>query len=140
LLKVRQLQRDQTRIRLAACSEAEAVATQRIDALDLAEQRNNQAEAALSGQSDFLAIAALWHVQARSTRRSLVVALTDSAGKTAEARSDLAAAVTAAEAVRHLAEQQAEARDQAAARREQNALDDVARNIAFAQKRSRIVS
>lgn len=127
LLAVRRHAVEQARHALAACQRAESAIADRLRAIDEAADRDRVAGRALAEGHRFIDMFAL-HVQASAAERQGVEsALAAARDATGDARAALVAARTAAESVETLITERADAAAAEAQRREQHALDDMAR-------------
>lgn len=128
LLMVRRVMVDRARIQVLASLQAEAAAVARVETLDEAQARNDRGVPQFTERNQFLDIAASHHARFQEQRRSLVQAAAKAKEATADARTVLMKAMSAAEAFERWTEEQATAGKRYAARREQHALDDMARS------------
>jgi flagellar export protein FliJ len=128
LLTVRRLAVEQARHTLAACLSVEATAADRLRAIDEAAQRDRRANQTVTEAHRFIDMFALRVQAAEADRRAAEAALAAAQGASADARAALVTARTAAESVDTLIGERAEATKTDAQRREQHALDDIARS------------
>ncbi len=127
LRKVRRHAVEQARHALATCLMAETAAADRLRAIDEAAERDRVANRSVVEAHRFIDMFAL-RVQANATERiAAEVALTAARDAAAEAQAAVVAARMAVESVETLITERAEAAEVAADRREQHALDDMAR-------------
>lgn len=127
LLAVRRRAVEQARYALEACLGVEAEIVEGIRSLDDTARRDREAGGAWQDAHQFVEMTAV-RLEARQTdRRALEADLVAAEGRTADARTVLTAARTAAEAVAHLADSRAAAAQAELDRREQHVLDDIAR-------------
>jgi flagellar biosynthesis chaperone FliJ len=126
---VRQHAVDQRRQALAACLRAEAAAEERILMLDEALHRDQALAETLPDQMLFrdIFLATRQHLQAEQQVTRTVLA--DAGQQTDEARTGLASARLAAEAVERLIAERASAARAEADLRAQHVLDDIARGL-----------
>ena len=118
---------EQARHVLATYLVAETAAAEKLRAIDEAAERDRIANRSVSEAHRFIDMFAL-RVQASATQRlAAEAALTAARDAAAQARAALVAARTAAESVDTLISERAEAAEVEAGRREQHALDDMAR-------------
>jgi flagellar export protein FliJ len=128
LQMVRRLAVEQARHVLATCMAGEATAADRVHAIDEAARRDRQASEAVAEAYHFIDMFALRVQQAQVDRDAAEAALTQAQAASADARAVLVTARTAAESVETLIGERAEAAASDAGRREQHALDDMARS------------
>jgi flagellar export protein FliJ len=118
---------EQARHALAACLRTETAAADRLHTIDQAAERDRVANRSVTEAHRFIDMFAL-RLQASATERlAAEAALTAARASAAEARAELVAARTAAESVETLITERADAAETDANRREQHALDDMAR-------------
>jgi flagellar biosynthesis chaperone FliJ len=118
---------EQARHALAACLRTEAVAADKLRAIDEAAERDRVANRSVVEAHRFIDMFVL-HSQTSATERYAVeAALMAAREAAADARAALVAARTAAESVETLITERADADEVDADRREQHALDDMAR-------------
>ena len=135
VLLIRRREVDQARAALAECLAVETRLVERIGVLDETARRSREATGAWEDGHVFLEMAALHQTTMQMRRQELEAELAAAMAGSAQARQVLAAARTAAEAVKQLIEQR-EAADRAETdRREQHVLDDVTRGRQVARYR-----
>jgi flagellar biosynthesis chaperone FliJ len=127
LRTVRRLAVEQARHALAACLTAEATAADQLRVIDEAARRDRRANQAVAEAHRFIDMFALRVQAAQAGRQAAEAALTAAQEASADARATLVTARTAAEAVDTLIAERAEAVEIDTRRREQHALDDMAR-------------
>jgi flagellar biosynthesis chaperone FliJ len=127
LLALRQRAVEQARLAVAACLRAEHDAAERLAALDDAERRGRQAASAADEHLSFLDMTARSRDLGRSKRSSLAVRCAAAENRTTDARARLATERTSTEAVALLISERLAAEGEQAAKLEQHALDDIAR-------------
>jgi flagellar biosynthesis chaperone FliJ len=127
LLAVRRHAVEEARAGLSACLRSEAAAADRLRAIDEAAERDRVASRSVAEAHRFIDMFAL-NVQANAAGRQAAEAALSVASEAAgEARIVLVAARTAAESIQTLINERAAAAAAEADRREQHALDDMAR-------------
>jgi hypothetical protein len=127
LRRVRRHGVEQARLALAACRTAEATAVERLLAVDEAARRDRAASQAVPEGHFFLDMFARRIEAGAAERRAAEAVLAAAQAESAAARTVLVEARTAAEAVETLTAERAEAVEVDGRRREQHALDDMAR-------------
>jgi flagellar export protein FliJ len=127
LQTVRRRSVEEARSALGACLMAEKQAEDAIRAIDDKSRRDRAAHPTLQEAHCFLEMFARRVGASEMERRAAEAALTTAQAKTAEARAAVVAARTAEEAVETLIAERAAADEAEASRREQHALDDMAR-------------
>jgi hypothetical protein len=118
---------EQARYTLAACLQAEALAADRIRALDETARRDRAAGGGWQDAHQFLEMAAIQLCSMRAERRIAEADMASVVARSGEARGVVTAARTAAEAVEQLIGERQAAANMEAATREQHVLDDIAR-------------
>ncbi len=127
LLAVRRHAVEEARAALAACLSSEAAAAERLRAVDEAAERDRVASRSVAEAHRFIDMFALRVQSGTVERQAIEAALQVATEAAAEARAALVAARTAAESVQTLIDERAKAAAAEADRREQHALDDMAR-------------
>jgi flagellar biosynthesis chaperone FliJ len=127
LRTVRRRSVEEARHALGVCLTAEAQAADKVQAIDDAAQGDRAAHQTVAEAHLFLEMFVRRLHLSEAQRRSAEAALTAARALSAEARAAVVAARTAAEAVETLIAERAAADEADANRREQHALDDIAR-------------
>lgn len=127
LLAIRHRAVEQARYALAACLAAENTIVDSIRSLDAAAQKDRRVTATWADAHQFLEISAARLEVVRAERRAATAELAAAVARSADARSVVVAARTAAEGVERLMGEHEAANLTEAARREQHVLDDIAR-------------
>jgi len=134
LLTIRQRSVDQARQALAVRLQAETLASAAAGAIDDAILQERRAADRGPRDQQGVEMLAAWLQRMRPRRAAAHHMLSTAAAQTAAARAELAAARSAARAVERLLEERAAAAQVEAEKREQHALDDVARTRHVAQR------
>jgi flagellar biosynthesis chaperone FliJ len=139
LLSIRRRSIEQARYALAACLTTEAEIADRITSFDDRRQRDRETSRSWPDSHHFMEITAIELETVHAERRIAAADLEVAQTRTADARSQVAAARLAAEAVEQLIAERGAAAQADANRRDQHALDDIAgASLAIWQRRGHL--
>jgi flagellar biosynthesis chaperone FliJ len=127
LRRIRRRAVEQARHALAACQRTETEAVDKLRTIDESAERDRVAKRSLAEAYCFIDMFVLRSQAGATERHAAEAALTAARAAAAEARAALVAARMAAESVETLVEERADSAEADANRREQHALDDMAR-------------
>jgi hypothetical protein len=137
LLAMRRRTVEQARYALGVCLMAETKAANGISTLDDAARRDREASGGWQDAHWFLEMSAIRLETSRAERVMITADLAAATARSDEARGVVTAARTAAEAVEQLIGERTAASRMEAAKREQHALDDIARGSHLARHRGK---